>query len=489
MTFNLNEFFPVQVREARVAEVRGHGFRLDAGFHASSASDVLEAFANGHAVTKRISELADTYGLSDFGLLRIPADKNHGTPFYTVSDIQEQEPIPAMFLSKLYEPNLSDYLVSKGDVLVSRSGSVGNVIIVGNNLDGKAVANHAIRIVAKTAELSSLIYATLSGALGKSLLKNLRYGSVIDQIKSFQINAISIPIPSERVLDTLHLCITTASGRRDEALQLLTDAKSLVLVHNQLPALEGTPVETLDPQGVVEAAELPCVEISLPVGTSEFRLEENFYNVHARAAIHNIRVCPSKKKTVGELSHRVIMGSRFKRNYVEALHGTPFLSGRSIVQIRPTDLKYLSNSQTDDLDEMLVKRGWILVTCSGTIGRTCFVWKNFEDFAASQHILRVLPNEAAVDQAYLYAFLSSEYGYEQIIRFRHGSVIDEITDEQLKKVIVPLPSLDQQKEIGDSVRQAYEKRAEALKLEDDAQNILMHEMNGRNTKSGDYQHV
>lgn len=482
MTVSLYGLFQVESREATVTALREHGFRLDAGFHASNASDVLKTLANGHSATKTISELAQTYALSDFGLLRIPADQNHGVPFYTVSDIQEQEPIPTMFLSKSYERNLSNYLVCRGWVLVSRSGSVGNVVLVGKNLNGKAVANHAIRIIAKREELSSLIYVTFSGALGKSLLKNLQYGSVIDQIKSFQIESISIPVPTKAVLDSLHSRVSNASQDRDEAFQLLQDAKSLVLTHNQLAALDQTQLETLDQNGIVEAAAVRYSEIVPPTGLCEFRLEENFYNLAARAAIQNIQVSPSKKKTLSELSHRVIMGPRFKRNYVEASHGTPFLSGRSIIQVRPTDLKYLSNSQTEDLDEMLVKRGWILITCSGTIGRTCFTWDNYENYAASQHILRVVPNEEEVDPGYLYAFLSSEYGYEQIIRFRHGSVIDEITDEQLKKVIVPLPSPTCQKQIGDKVREAYEKRAEALRLEDEAQEILMREIKGKVTE-------
>ena len=43
-----------------------------------------------------------------------------------------------------------------------------------------------------------------------------------------------------------------------------------------------------------------------------------------------------------------------------------------------------------------------------------------------------------------------------------------------------LPSSAQQKEIGDKVRLAYEKRAAALRLEDDAQEILMREIEGHN---------
>jgi type I restriction enzyme S subunit len=129
-----------------------------------------------------------------------------------------------------------------------------------------------------------------------------------------------------------------------------------------------------------------------------------------------------------------------------------------------------------DMQDLIVKRGWTLITCSGTIGRTCFVWKNYEDFAASQHILRVIPDEEVIDPGYLYAFLSSRYGYLQILRYRHGSVIDEVTDKQMEQVLTPCPSRKYQEKIGDMVREAYDKRAEAIRLEDEAQAILMDEM-------------
>jgi type I restriction enzyme, S subunit len=183
----------------------------------------------------------------------------------------------------------------------------------------------------------------------------------------------------------------------------------------------------------------------------------------------------------------VIMGGRFKRNYVESAFGTPFLSGKNIVQARMSELKHLSISETEGLADMLVERGWILVTCSGTIGRTSFVWDNFEGFAASQHILRIVPNEDLIDPGYLYAFISSEYGYEQVVRFRYGSVIDEINDEQLKKVVVPRIDRRKERKIGDLIRRAYARRAEALRLEDKAQRILMDELTP--DKLRNHQHV
>jgi type I restriction enzyme, S subunit len=263
---------------------------------------------------------------------------------------------------------------------------------------------------------------------------------------------------------------------RDLASSLLRNAQEEVLKAAGLDSLE--PCGTEDELGPRSPGWLVPSQAMQENGASwgGRRLDAHFYSPAAQFAVANIKKCGSEVKTVGEVAERVQMGPRFKRNYVEAAHGVPFLSGRNIVQIRPTGLNYLSNHQMAEMQELLVKRGWTLITCSGTIGRTCFVWGNYEDYAASQHILRVIPAESKIDPGYLYAFLSSRYGYLQILRFRHGSVIDEVTDRQLEQVLVPCPSRKEQTAIGDKVRQAYDKRAEAIRLEDEAQAILMKEL-------------
>jgi type I restriction enzyme S subunit len=268
---------------------------------------------------------------------------------------------------------------------------------------------------------------------------------------------------------------------RSESRKLLAQASDFALEVNRLEPL------TLVDDEESESFLMPASMLSS--ASNEYRLEAHFQNPLARIATENIQKCSSRNCAIGKLSHDIIIGGRSKRNYVESDYGTPFLSGKNIIQIRPTDLKHVSNSETHDLKDMLLDRGWILVTRSGTVGRTCFVWHNFEKYAASEHILRVIPIDEQVDPGYLYAFLASSYGYEQIIRFRFGSVIDEISPNQLKQVIVPLASPEYQKEIGDMIRLAYEKRADALRLEDEAQELLMREIQEHNTNIKDRQHV
>ncbi len=457
--------------------VRDNAYRLDAAFFSQNAELARMALGSSGLTVHPMRDLAKVFALSDFSLGRIPAAEDRGIAFFTFSDILEWDAQPTMFLSRKYEPNLDDYIVKKGWVLLSRAGTVGNAIIVGPELSGKAIANHAIRIVPKDNDIGSLLYLILRGSIGRTVISSFMYGAVVDVIKPAQVEQLEIPLPSTPVLKRLSALIGKSIAAKGDSVSLLRNACILVQKVNSLPLFAK--------EYVTNGNEMPqptsfkiisksIVENS--VQDSDYRLDAHFYNPIAQLAVANIKKCRCEVKTVDKVAERVLMGPRFKRNYVESSHGVPFLSGKNIVQIRPTDLKYLSNLQMADMQELVVKRGWTLITRSGTIGRTCFVWKNYEDYAASEHILRVIPDENAIDPGYLYAFLSSPYGHEQILRYRHGSVIDEVTDKQIEHVLVPCPSRKDQETIGDIVREAYEKRAEAIRLEDEAQNILMNEL-------------
>ena len=433
--------------------------------------------ASSSLTVSPLREVADVFALSDFSLMRIPATESRGVPFLTVSEILEWMPEPSMFLSRKYEPHLDDYIVKEGCILLSRSGTIGKTLIVGKELAGKAVANHAIRIMAKTPDLVALIYLVLGGQAGKQVVTGYTYGSVVGQIKPAQIEQVLIPIPPAAVRAVLRKQVDKFVAALDDAFRLHQEATLDVLTANGLKDLctedrMATQAQN-DPQVVLASAR--SIQ-KAPAVMSECRLDAHFYNPTAQLAVANIKKCGSEIKTVANVAQVIFTGGRFKRNYVESTHGVPFLSGKNIVQIRPTDLKYLSNLQMTDLDELILKRGYTLITRSGTIGRTCFVWRNYEEYAGSEHILRVIPNESEIDPGYLYAFLSSRYGYEQILRYRHGSVIDEVTDTQIEQVLVPRPSRKDQAAIGDKVRGAFEKRAEAIRLEDEAQAILMKEL-------------
>lgn len=343
-------------------------------------------------------------------------------------------------------------------------------------MDGAVVDDHMIRIIPREPRYAGLLYTFLNSAPGQGIITRLMYGAVQQVIKAIQVEEIQVPLINDDLAE-LRARIGRAANLRAVASKAMTLVQQRLMELVRLPPPKPSAAARVAPNSRGEVIHVRTSNVfDTNADASDYRLDAHFYNSTAHEAVADIKACRSEVRTIGEVAERVLMGPRFKRNYVESTHGVPFLSGKNIVQIRPTDLKYLSNLQMADMQDLIVKRGWTLITCSGTIGRTCFVWENYEDYAASQHILRVIPDESQIDAGYLYAFLSSRYGYEQILRHRHGSVIDEVTDKQIKRVLVPCPPRKHQEAIGDMVREAYEKRAEAIRLEDEAQAILMNEL-------------
>lgn len=445
------------------SRIQNNAYRLDAGGYADTKANSLTNYFE-LCSTDSLGEIAQIIDFGPFKRTYIDSVK-YGVPLLTSAEMMLHAPHPSI-MAIIDSLKWKQYQIKRGWLLVSCSGTIGNIAVVPRDWDGWAVSQDAIRVIPET-EKRGLVWAYLNLPMLRTLLISKKSGSVIDHIYREDVAALKVPRISEAAVHKLNILFDTVLDIRETASEYLHDCTEAVLSVNKLCTLvQANPLETfLILNKAVKA--LSC-------GAVEYRLDSNFYNPAAQQAVANLRRCRNVK-TLGDVA-RIFMGPRFKRNYVESDQGVPFLSGKNIVQIRPTDLKYLSNLQMADMQELLIKRGWILITCSGTIGRTCFVWNNYEDYAASQHILRVIPDISQIDSGYLYAFLSSQYGYEQILRHRHGSVIDEVTDKQIKQVLVPLPSTDEQKAIGDKVREAYEKRAEAIRLEDESQTILMSEL-------------
>ena len=456
-------------------------FRLDAP--AFLSSDKLASFIPNTSQSQPLAELADVFTVYIQSPLLAYVDPfAESRPYLTTSELAEFQVRTAPHVSLLADRRLLEWEIRRGNIIVSRSGRVGEAYWVDKKLDG-ALVGDSFRVVPKTPSDGPFIYAVLASSFARNFLSGSAYGSVVDHASVDQLRTFPMPELAATARSKISSTMNKAITAREHAYDLLDEAQTQLLNANHL-----LPLNPGD--GGDASFSVPCTEITQPTASAcEFRLEAHYHNPAARAAIASLQKSPSRKSSLGALSHDVIIGGRSKRNYVGSAYGTPFLSGKNIIQIRPSDVKHVSNSETDDLQDMLLERGWILVTRSGTLGRTCFVWHNYEQHAASEHILRVLPDEERVDAGYLYAFLASDHGYEQIVRFRFGSVIDEISNHQLKQVVVPLPSPERQKEIGDLVRQAYEKRAEALQLEDEAQEILLNEISGKNTNTMRRQHV
>ena len=151
---------------------------------------------------------------------------------------------------------------------------------------------------------------------------------------------------------------------------------------------------------------------------------------------------------LGTIAADIVVAPRFKRIYVEREYGVPFLQGSHIPQLMPRDVQYLSRTETKNLERWIIREGWVLVTCSGTIGRVAVATQRQNGRAASQHILRIMPDVKRTHAGYVAAFLMTPYGRHQLTSKIYGGVVDELTAADTRAVLIPDPPHAVHDEIG-----------------------------------------
>ena len=202
------------------------------------------------------------------------------------------------------------------------------------------------------------------------------------------------------------------------------------------------------------------------VRNNAYRLDASAYDIEAMEALSRVYHSPygwvylwSEKGLVEEAYH----GPRAKRNYLPT--GIPFIGSSEMLEVKPNPTKFVDKSF---LDNYGVKRGQVLLSCSGTIGRTSFVNRTLEGYCVSQHALKITANYAG----YVYAYLSSEVGRNIVKSFTYGAVIDEIEPEHLKNLPIPNAPEEIKRSIHESVIASYDLRDQSNDLIDEAQRLL-----------------
>lgn len=174
----------------------------------------------------------------------------------------------------------------------------------------------------------------------------------------------------------------------------------------------------------------------------------------------------------------IILPGRFKRVYVEEGYGRVFIGGKQLGELDPSNKKFLSLVHHKDriAKQLEIHENMTLITCSGTIGKVALVGKQWENWTANQHIIRVVPASKQI-AGYINVFLLSDYGHELITHYTYGSVVDEIDDNHVQQIPIPLlKNISVQDNINSLVLLANQKRYEAYNLEQQALEIMDQEV-------------
>jgi restriction endonuclease S subunit len=197
---------------------------------------------------------------------------------------------------------------------------------------------------------------------------------------------------------------------------------------------------------------------------SDLRIDATFHLSDGIIARKYVAKAPYEVLTIRDVSDSIFYGGRSKRYYVtNKSKGIPFIGSSDMLKSDLSKIKMVSKELTKDLKSSFLKKGWTLISRSGTIGNTIYVNNDFIDKVASEHIIRVVP-KLTIKSGFLYAYLSSKYGYSLLTQGTFGAVIQHIEPEFIEKIPIPiLPNL-KQKKIHELIEEAANLRVEANKL-------------------------
>jgi type I restriction enzyme S subunit len=394
---------------------------------------------------------------------RIYVSPKQGVPFLPSSEIIALSPKTDCYLSQKHTPNLDILLVQKWNILISRSGTIGNVGLATESFVGKVISEDVIRLQTNEPETSGYIAAFLRSRYGHPQLVQGADDSVINQIEPDHLTRVLIPNlhAIRRIEIGRQMC--KAGELRDEANRLLDEADRLLHERLNLPYLDS-----------IASDHEQFSTTTIKASQWMRRLEGSFHDPVALAAEKQLRDLSVEVTTVGDerVTREVRSITKFrKRVYVEK-GGIPLLSSKQIFQIDPVDVKRLAKgAHTKDLPEIQLEENMIAVTRSGTIGRVQIIPAYMAQWTASEDATRILA-ASDMNSGYLYAWLASDYGHRLITRHSYGSVIVHVDLEMLASISIPLPEPSIRDEIGNLVLKANALRDEAWHKEQDAINKL-----------------
>ena len=457
-----NNVLPIQPEPPTWASVsietikQDKDLRLEACLYASKAEIFKNKIRKNKYGFLLLQNVVDCYHFPRFKRVFV---KKSAFGIYQPSQIQELSPQPVAYISGKTGTNIDLLRVKKGQILMTCSGTIGKVTYVSDTFDRFIFSHDLLRIDVEKSEKAGYIYAYFKSKIGNSIIQSTNYGSVIQHIEPEHLLKLPIPNAPDNTKQEIHQLVIDSFALRDKSNELLQRAEEKLQNALKLPKIED-----------FERKDNQAYTFSINSEDLKDRLEANYYHPIVRDIEQHLKQHAASVTCLGDrqIVDSIFLPKRFKRHYVSAQVGVPFLGGKEILELDPRGEKYLSRSKHKNLiQELTLHENMLLITCSGTIGKVVLVPSHWQNWTASQHLLRVNPVSDDV-AGYLFVWLNSQWALPLIQRHTYGSVIFEITEYHLADVAVPLVEQSIMTEINQLALSANKLRTDAFNKEQQA---------------------
>lgn len=439
-------------------------FRIDPSLHLSEGLKVREELSKSPYGLLTINDVSEKVFLGNIFSRVFVKDKEHGKTYLAASDTVLANIETGRYLSNTQANNLKHLWLKKDWILVTCSGTLGNVTYTNSNFEDKIATHDLIRIVPNDNNiLKGVVYAFLAGKYGYYQITQSQFGGVVKHTNDKDVGKIAIPhFPNEfqSMVDEL---INESAHLREEATKLLNEAKDII----------STWINSKFEKHFFQTS---SVSFKAIYSSLQHRLDPPAL---MNDGVKTMKRVTSKldNTTIGRINGKVYRPGIFKRNYVS--DGIPYIKGSEIFLTNPfRRCDHLSRTRTPFIDEMAMKEGQILITCAGSVGDIKLITKEYEDKQSigSQDIIRLESNDDLYTKEYLFVYLQQPFVYDYIQSMKYGAVIERIEPFHVESIPVVKPTKELSDEITKIIRNYMDCTYRAFNAEEQAISMVEQEI-------------
>lgn len=356
----------------------------------------------------------------------ILVSKEYGTPFLAATQVFDLRPAPRKYLALDQIKNANDLMVCDGQILVTRSGSVGRATLAHMPHQGVIISDDLLRVEAKAEKHWGWVYAYLRSPQGRAMMTAAQYGHIIKHLEVAHLSSLPVPMLRDDLLMEFTGKVKRILALRIEAFEKARDAENQFA--QSFPSLGDM---TLPRDGFVTKA-------SRMFGARR-RLEASRFVPGVDVIDQAFAKDAKSTDLLRDVTSKVFVPGRFKHVYGEG--GMPYLDSADILEVNPDITKFVLSLSVDEQRDYHVEAGWLLIPCSGqvygNIGHTVLATDWHVGKVLTNHIMRIVPNEK-IRSGYLQCVLGHpELGRPRIVRFAFGSSVPEIASHDVQTLTVP----------------------------------------------------
>lgn len=415
----------------KINEAFHSGYRIDPSLHLSEGVKVRSELTHLPYELTTVANCSSSIFLGNIFSRCFVSKPEFGVTYLAASDTVLANIETGRYLSKKQASTLNYLMLDKDWILVTCSGTLGNVTYTNKSFCNKIATHDLIRIIPDdTKYKKGCLYAFLSSKFGYYQITQSQFGGVVKHINDKQAGAILVPKFPDEFQKEVDDLIQESARLREEAAEAIKKAHDII--EDKFDVASGKKTSRVSVQSII---------------SSHNKRLEALYHTSENRSIYDYIVNNCQHVLLGDesVSRLIFKPNIFKRQYVDK-NGYQLIGGADMLKRIPSTDKMISKRQVDNMSSLKLNRNYILVTRAGTIGNVAFVDEQLKNFIVSEDVLRVVPTDDKVAY-YLYAFLSSKIGYKLISLFTYGSVIQHIEAQHLELVPIPLLNKDLMEQI------------------------------------------